>query len=127
MNEIYLKDLTFDAIMEGCTEAIQRGISRFRRNAIDWVEIDPFVWNEGDVEMDYDYYQQIIVMTKGFGDFTVYYNSFIGFWVHAVLDIEDREKEIEYWKDQLFECRLEGNEELRKQCIESLRELGVEI
>lgn len=41
-------------------------------------------------------------------------------------DMNKEKQEIAYWKDELFECRINGDSELAGQCIEELRRLGAE-
>lgn len=117
-----IKDLTFDAIMEGCTKAIQEGIKDFKRSDIDWLEINPYVQKEHDAERGYDEFQWIVARTAR-GDFEIFYDTRSEFWVNAALDSEVDKESLEYFKDELFEARINGDKDLEEQCIEAIKEI----
>ena len=117
-----MKELTFDAIMEGCTDAIRKGIKDFKRSDIEWIEINPYVQKEHDAERGYDEFQWIVARTAR-GDFDIFYDMRSDFWVNAALDSEEDKQLLAYFKDELFEARINGDKDLEKQCIESIKEI----
>lgn len=122
MERVYLKELTFDAIMEGCTDAIRKGIKDFKRGDIEWIEINPYVQKEHDAERGYDEFQLIVARTTR-GDFEIFYDMRSDFWVNAALDSGWNKELLEYFKDELFEARINGDKDLEEQCIEAIKEI----